>query len=383
MSSADDMYLAGPADRPASDDYWKYDAQTPRATPGYASASGGGGTTGTGTATSTSTAAGGTATLGGRTESAGAERASPGALGAGQWRARRLFKLDDLERLHVLGHGFFSEVSLVADRRTGDKYALKSLKAFTDAGSRLAFIQETEMLRMLHHPNIVRQRGVFVNATGLHVLTDYVERGTLRRLLKSKDVELSDRHKVHYAHDIALGMQYLHAHSVMHRDLKSKNCLVNEGGRIVIADFGLAKHLPSPVAQSSDQAGTAYWMAPEMLKGQSYGLAADVFSYGIVLAEIITRLKAAPTEDGIPRLASFGLDVARFRECAGACLPALVDLAVDCCRMDQAARPSFDAIVARLEQMVSDVDAGQPPLPLPLPPPPTPAPTPAAEPPDA
>jgi len=301
----------------------------------------------------------------GGTVAAAAAGRPAGGVGAAQWRSRRLFKLEDLERLQPLGRGFFSEVSLVRDRRSGELYALKSIREFRDAQSRLAFIQETDMLRILKHPNTLQLRGFFVKPDGLHMLTDYIPGGTLRKLLKAKDVvEISERHKVHLAHDIAQGMMYLHAHKVMHRDLKSKNCLLDAQGRVIICDFGLAKFFPSSRSTSTGQVGTPYWMAPEMLNSKDYGFKADVFSFGIVLCEIITRLKAAPSDDGIPRLGNYGLDVPRFREIAVASVPALVELAIECCEIKPENRPDFRTIASRLSRLVAQVDAGQSPLPV-------------------
>jgi len=373
---ADDMYMADLPEERQLQEYWKqHETLDPRRHASYSGAT---------ASTDAVEAADGLTTAGpsvprhqtlpdlarrdspgGTVGAAAAAGRAAGGVGAAQWRSRRLFKLEDLERLQPLGRGFFSEVSLVRDRRSGELYALKSIREFRDAQSRLAFIQETDMLRILKHPNTLQLRGFFVKPDGLHMLTDYIPGGTLRKLLKAKDaVAISERHKVHLAHDIAQGMMYLHAHKVMHRDLKSKNCLLDEQGRVIICDFGLAKFFPSSRSTSTGQVGTPYWMAPEMLNSKDYGFKADVFSFGIVLCEIITRLKAAPSDDGIPRLGNYGLDVPRFREIAAASVPALVDLAIECCEIKPENRPDFRTIASRLSRLVAQVDAGQPPLPV-------------------
>ncbi|XP_017679527.1 PREDICTED: LIM domain kinase 1 [Lepidothrix coronata] len=153
---------------------------------------------------------------------------------------------------------------------------------------------------------------------------------------------------------------YLHSMNIIHRDLNSHNCLVRENKSVVVADFGLArlmvdeknqpehlKNLKKPDRKKRyTVVGNPYWMAPEMINGRSYDEKVDIFSFGIVLCEIIGRVSADP--DYLPRTTDFGLNVRGFLEryCPPACPPSFFPIAVTCCDLDPEKRPSF----AKLEQ---------------------------------
>jgi LIM domain kinase 1 len=158
-------------------------------------------------------------------------------------------------------------------------------------------------------------------------------------------------------------MAYLHEKGIIHRDLKSKNCLLRQNMTAVVADFGLARvfrplYYSNEKTSSGDRrravrmtvVGSPYWMAPEMLKGDEYDEKVDVFSYGIVLCECISRVKADPEE--LPRLNNFGLDEAKFSQMIGNCPAIFYDLAIRCCSMDPNSRPSFDDTVIGMNQIV-------------------------------
>jgi len=262
----------------------------------------------------------------------------------------RLFKMSDFEMGPLVGKGFFSEVHLVTLKTTGEKFALKTIKQLGTSEEKVTFLKEVELLNSLHHPNILRFRGLFVNAQGYHLLTDFVSGGTLRKLLKDSKVDLTNRQRVKIALDISRGMAFLHSGNVLHRDLKSKNVLLLSPDEAVIGDFGLAKILENSDTLTRSIAGSPYWMAPEMLRGEGYSKPVDVFSFGIVLCEIITRLKAEP--DVLPRTRDFGLDVELFLPLAKKCPKGLVDLAISCCKVRQELRPSFEQSVTELSMLL-------------------------------
>ncbi|CAI9598965.1 unnamed protein product, partial [Staurois parvus] len=197
--------------------------------------------------------------------------------------------------------------------------------------------------------------GVCVHQGQLHALIEYINSGNLEQLLDSNQ-HLAWTVRVKLGLDVALGLAYLHSKGIFHRDLTSKNCLIKSdenGYSAVVADFGLAEKIPdySDGSEKLAVVGSPYWMAPEVLRDEPYNEKADIFSYGIILCEVIARIQADP--DYLPRTENFGLDYDGFQHMVGDCPPDFLQLAFNCCNMDPKLRPSFVDIVKQLEEILS------------------------------
>ncbi|XP_070531882.1 dual specificity testis-specific protein kinase 2-like isoform X2 [Ptychodera flava] len=143
------------------------------------------------------------------------------------------------------------------------------------------------------------------------------------------------------------------------------NCLLrelpNNSRQAVVADFGLARVVQVEPNTQPDSprkmsvVGSAYWMAPEMMRGEVYNKKVDVFSFGITLCEMIARVHADP--DDLPRTNSFGLDVEHFRQKCEDCPPAFLQLAERCCDLDPSVRPWFSDIVSITTAIIQELDS--------------------------
>ncbi|XP_074528465.1 LIM domain kinase 1-like [Halichoeres trimaculatus] len=298
-------------------------------------------------------------------------------------RTHRIFRPSDLIHGEVLGKGFFGQAVKVTHQETGEVMVMKELIRF-DEETHKTFLKEVKVMRCLDHPNVLKFIGLFYKDKRINFVSEYIKGGTLRETITKMDKEFPWRTRVGYAKDIAAGMAYLHSMNVIHRDLNSHNCLVRENQTVVVADFGLARLVMEERNQSRISSlerpgkgnltelrkpdrrkrytvvGNPYWMAPEMIHGKSYDERVDIFSFGIMICEIIGRVSADP--DFLPRSNDFGLNVAAFLQqyhppqCPSAFLP----LAVLCCDMDAEKRPSFSKLEEWLGNLLMNLDIGLP-----------------------
>ncbi|KAG6398169.1 hypothetical protein SASPL_139624 [Salvia splendens] len=206
----------------------------------------------------------------------------------------------DLEELRELGSGTYGTV--YHGKWRGTDVAIKRIKKSCFMGrsseqERLSseFWHEAKILSNLHHPNVVAFYGVVQDGPGgtLATVTEFMVNGSLRHALVSKERHLDRRKRLIIAMDAAFGMEYLHSRNIVHFDLKCDNLLVNlkDSSRPIckVGDFGLSKIKRNTLVTGGVR-GTLPWMAPELLNGSSSKVSekVDVFSFGIVLWEILT-----------------------------------------------------------------------------------------------
>ncbi|KAI4893010.1 hypothetical protein NFI96_027336 [Prochilodus magdalenae] len=148
--------------------------------------------------------------------------------------------------------------------------------------------KETDIkhLRKLKHPNIIGFKGVCTQAPCYCIIMEYCAQGQLYEVLRAGR-KITPRLLVDWASGIASGMNYLHLHKIIHRDLKSPNVLVTHNDAVKISDFGTSKELSDKSTKMSF-AGTVAWMAPEVIRNEPVSEKVDIWSFGVVLWELLT-----------------------------------------------------------------------------------------------
>jgi TPR repeat protein len=193
----------------------------------------------------------------------------------------------------LLGTGGSSKVVLATDVKTRERIAVKYFRPSPDIDTQ-AFLRETEALCKLNHPCVLRIISCsFPSKTAFaEIHTELAEHGSLEKVFKRVQagfapVFWTPTNIGIIISGIVLGMRYVHGQGYIHQDLKPKNIMINGDGHALIGDFGTSR-LESDDATPTPEAGTVYYAAPEMYKDDlPHTSKADVFSFGLVLYEIL------------------------------------------------------------------------------------------------
>jgi hypothetical protein len=220
------------------------------------------------------------------------------------------------------------------------------------------FLYEISMMSNLRHPNVLTFLGGSLEPPNLCFVTEYAQRGSLHQVLKT--TQLTWMQRLNMSLDAAKGLMYLHHQvpPIVHRDLKSLNLLVDETFKIKVADFGLSKDKNNDI---NTKMGTLNWVAPEILNdnSQPYTEKADLYSFGLVLWEILTNKTPyeGKTTLQIVRL----IDMGERPKVPTDADPEFAKLIVDCWHSDPAKRPPIEAVFKRLQAIKARYDkAAQP-----------------------
>lgn len=252
----------------------------------------------------------------------------------------------------LLGKGSGGEAHLA--RWRGAICVLKFLKPNSDL-SRVAFVRECSIMARLRHPNVICFYGFGVDKTQrCAVACEYADGGTLKAwLYDGKRRKLRSRLEV--ALDIARAMEYVSRQGVLHRDLKPSNVFM-KGHRAIVADFGLARFFASSGEELTGETGTYVYMAPEVIKSQDYDSRADVYSFGVLLYELVTYIEPFQPHNstGIQIATSVANHAFRPKIPDGthAGMIAIIEM---CWQQDADSRPPFAQVLESLERMIPDV----------------------------
>lgn len=216
------------------------------------------------------------------------------------------------------------------------------------------FQQEVMMLATLKHPNIVRFIGACRKPMVWCIVTEYAKGGSVRQFLtKRHNRSVPLKLAVKQALDVARGMEYVHRLGLIHRDLKSDNLLIFADKSIKIADFGVAR-IEVQTEGMTPETGTYRWMAPEMIQHRPYTQKVDVYSFGIVLWELITGM--LPFQNMTAVQAAFAVVNKGVRPIIPPdCLPVLAEIMTRCWDPNPDVRPPFSDVVKMLEHAETEI----------------------------
>ncbi|KAF3444952.1 hypothetical protein FNV43_RR14645 [Rhamnella rubrinervis] len=243
----------------------------------------------------------------------------------------------------------------------GIQVAVKTLgeEVFTDDDKVKAFRDELALLQKIRHPNVVQFLGAVTQSSPMMIVTEYLPKGDFCAYLKRKGA-LKPTAAVKFALDIARGMNYLHEHkpeAIIHRDLEPSNILRDDSGHLKVADFGVSKLLKVSKTVKEDLPVTCRdtswrYVAPEVYRNEEYDTKVDVFSFALILQEMIEGCPPFSTkpEREVPK-AYVANERPPFRAPPKHYVYGLKELIEECWSNEPFNRPTFRQIIKRLDDI--------------------------------
>uniref|UniRef100_G3WDU5 receptor protein-tyrosine kinase n=1 Tax=Sarcophilus harrisii TaxID=9305 RepID=G3WDU5_SARHA len=260
-------------------------------------------------------------------------------------------------RQKVIGAGEFGEVfkgSLKASGKKEVPVAIKTLKAGYTEKQRVDFLSEASIMGQFNHHNIIHLEGVVSKYKPMMIITEYMENGALDKFLREKDGEFCVIQLVGMLRGIASGMKYLASMNYVHRDLAARNILVNSQLVCKVSDFGLSRVLEDdPEATYTTSGGKIpiRWTAPEAISYRKFTSASDVWSYGIVMWEVMSygeRPYWELSNHEVMKAINEGFRLPAPMDCPSA----IYQLMMQCWLQERARRPKFPDIVSILDKLI-------------------------------
>ncbi|XP_053317672.1 ephrin type-A receptor 5 [Spea bombifrons] len=257
----------------------------------------------------------------------------------------------------VIGAGEFGEVCSGRIKLPGKRefpVAIKTLKVGYTDKQRRDFLGEASIMGQFDHPNIIHLEGVVTKSKPVMIVTEYMENGSLDTFLKKNDGQFTVIQLVGMLRGIASGMKYLSDMGYVHRDLAARNILINSNLVCKVSDFGLSRVLEDdPEAAYTTRGGKIpiRWTAPEAIAFRKFTSASDVWSYGIVMWEVMSygeRPYWEMTNQDVIKAVEEGYRLPSPMDCPAA----LYQLMLDCWQKDRNSRPKFEEIVNMLDKMI-------------------------------
>uniref|UniRef100_A0A4W6DNG3 Ephrin type-A receptor 7 n=1 Tax=Lates calcarifer TaxID=8187 RepID=A0A4W6DNG3_LATCA len=257
----------------------------------------------------------------------------------------------------VIGAGEFGEVCSGRLKLPGKRdvsVAIKTLKVGYTEKQRREFLCEASIMGQFDHPNVVHLEGVVTRGKPVMIVIEYMENGSLDAFLRKHDGQFTVIQLVGMLRGIAAGMRYLSDMGYVHRDLAARNILVNSNLVCKVSDFGLSRVIdddPEAVYTTTGGKIPVRWTAPEAIQYRKFTSASDVWSYGIVMWEVMSygeRPYWDMSNQDVIKAIEEGYRLPAPMDCP----PGLHQLMLDCWQKDRAERPKFDQIVGILDKMI-------------------------------
>ncbi|XP_008317890.1 ephrin type-A receptor 2a isoform X4 [Cynoglossus semilaevis] len=264
---------------------------------------------------------------------------------------------NSISKQKVIGVGEFGEVFwgvMKTPARGEVAVAIKTLKLGYSEKQRQDFLSEASIMGQFSHPNIIRLEGVVTKFKHAMIVTEYMENGALDTYLKDRDGEIPSYQLVGMLRGIAAGMKYLSDMNYVHRDLAARNVLVNSSLECKVSDFGLSRVLEDDAEGTYTTRGGKIpirWTAPEAIAYRKFTSASDVWSFGIVMWEVMAfgeRPYWDMSNHEVMKSINEGFRLPAPMDCPST----IYQLMLQCWLHDRSKRPRFSDIVNILDKLL-------------------------------
>ncbi|XP_043917782.1 ephrin type-A receptor 2 [Protopterus annectens] len=265
----------------------------------------------------------------------------------------------------VIGAGEFGEVYkgiLKYPAKKDVTVAIKTLKAGYTEKQRIDFLSEASIMGQFSHPNIIHLEGVVSKHKPLMIITEFMENGALDKYLRDHDGEFSALQLVRMLRGIAAGMKHLSDMNYVHRDLAARNILVNSQLVCKVSDFGLSRVLEDDLEGTYTTSGGKIpirWTAPEAISYRKFTSASDIWSYGIVMWEVMANGERPywdMTNQEVMKAINEGFRLPAPMDCPSA----IFQLMQRCWQQERMNRPKFADIVSIIDKLISSPESLKP-----------------------
>lgn len=264
---------------------------------------------------------------------------------------RNLFRLE-----RKIGQGQFGDVWIAEFKVTKMKVAIKTLK---EGMNPTDFKKEAEIMQKFFHPKLIQLYGLCTTEEPIFIITELMINGSLLDYLQTPiGKRLSNDTLIYIASQIADGMAYLEERNFIHRDLAARNVLVGENHEVKVADFGLARVVKDSQNIYAAREGTKFpikWTAPEAAIYNKFSIKSDVWSFGVVLTEIVTHGRTpypSMTNQEVLYQVSRNYRMPKPMDCDDK----LYQIMLNCWRHEPEDRPTFEYLKNRLENYFDEDD---------------------------
>ncbi|XP_026862828.2 protein-tyrosine kinase 6b [Electrophorus electricus] len=257
---------------------------------------------------------------------------------------------EDFTLEEKLGSGQFADVYRGKWKRRIN-VAIKILKN-NESLNQQDFQMEVQLLKRMRHRNLISLFAICTSSTPYYIITELMEKGNLLDVLRSAEGEALDlMSMIDMAAQVADGMVYLEDHNSIHRDLAARNVLVGEGYVCKVADFGLARIIKEAVYISTEKKIPYKWTAPEAISRGRYSNKSDVWSFGVLLYEIVTNggvpYPGFTTNEAVKQVMHHGYRMPAPPNCP----QCIYDIMLSCWSDKPENRPDFKQLKSDLENM--------------------------------